>query len=241
MSLHAVVSPEARPSDVLSVRATPFTVLPEGALWQDDEKLLIVADLHLEKGSAYASRGRGLMPPYDTAATLALLSRLIARLNPRIVVALGDSFHDSRAGERIYASDIETLCALQKSRSWLWIAGNHDRDAPSCVEGDWQAEHRFRDLVLRHEPVAGASPGEIAGHLHPVAKIYARGAGVRRRCVATDGVRAVLPAFGVYTGGLNVCDRAFGRLFQPGTLWAWMLGSNGVYRMPEGRLAPDGY
>jgi DNA ligase-associated metallophosphoesterase len=240
MSLHAVVSPEARPSDVLLVRATPFTVMAEGALWQDDEKMLIVADLHLEKGSAYAARGRGLMPPYDTAATLALLSRLIARLNPRTVVALGDSFHDSRAGERIDVADVETLCALQKSRSWLWVAGNHDPEPPCCVEGDWQAEMRFRDVLLRHEPVAGASPGEIAGHLHPVAKIYARGAGVRRRCVATDGVRAVLPAFGVYTGGLNVCDRVFGKLFRPGTLCAWMLGSNGVYRMPESRLAPDG-
>jgi uncharacterized protein len=241
MSLHAVVSPEARPSDVLLVRSTPFTVLPEGALWQDDEKMLIVADLHLEKGSAYASRGRGLMPPYDTAATLALLGRLIARLNPRMVVALGDSFHDSRAGERIYTADVETLCNLQKSRDWLWIAGNHDPEPPTCVEGDWQAEHKFRDVVLRHEPIAGISPGEIAGHLHPVAKIYARGAGVRRRCVATDGVRAVLPAFGVYAGGLNVCDHAFSKLFRPGTLFAWMLGSNGVYRMPESRLAPDGY
>jgi DNA ligase-associated metallophosphoesterase len=241
MTLHAVVSPEARISDVLLIRGTPFTVLPEGALWHDEERMLIVADLHLEKGSAYAARGRGLMPPYDTAATLALLGRLISRFDPLTVVALGDSFHDSWAGERIDEKDVETLCALQKSRDWLWIAGNHDPEPPSCVEGDWLTEYRMKDVVLRHEPTAGVAPGEIAGHLHPVAKIYARGAGVRRRCVATDGVRAVLPAFGVYTGGLNVCDLAFGKLFRPGTLWAWMLGANGVYRMPESRLAPDGH
>ncbi len=241
MSLHAVASPEARISDVLLIRSTPFTVMPEGALWQEDERMLIVADLHLEKGSAYASRGRGLMPPYDTAATLALLGRLISRLNPRAVVALGDSFHDGKAGERIYSTDVEKLCALQKSRTWMWIAGNHDPEPPSCVEGEWHAEYRLNDVVLRHEPTVGLAPGEIAGHLHPVAKIYARGASVRRRCVATDGNRAVLPAFGVYTGGLNVCDLAFGKLFSPGTLFAWMLGTNGVYRMPESRLAPDGH
>jgi metallophosphoesterase superfamily enzyme len=155
------------------------------------------------------------------------------------VVALGDSFHDSRAGERIHAKDAESLCALQQGRDWLWVAGNHDPEPPSCVEGEWLAEYRFGNTVLRHEPSAEASPGEIAGHLHPVAKIVVRGESVRRRCVASDGARAVLPAFGVYAGGLNVLDRAFSKLFAADALCAWMLGSSGVYRMPENRLVPD--
>jgi uncharacterized protein len=181
------------------------------------------------------------MPPYDTAATLALLGRLIARLKPRCVAALGDSFHDSRAGERIHSGDIATLCDLQRGRSWLWIAGNHDPDPPSCVSGDWLPHLALGNIVLRHEPSRGITEGEIAGHLHPVAKIRVRGSGVRRRCVATDGERAVLPAFGVYAGGLNVCDRAFTGLFRPGKLCAWMLGNSGVYRMPADRLVPDGH
>ena len=57
------------------------------------ERLLTVADLHLEKGSAFAARGV-LLPPYDTAATLGRLAHLIERYDPRVVVALGDSFHD---------------------------------------------------------------------------------------------------------------------------------------------------
>jgi hypothetical protein len=54
------------------------------------------SDLHLEKGSSYAARGQ-LIPPYDTAATLARLAAAIARRNPATVIALGDSFHDQNA------------------------------------------------------------------------------------------------------------------------------------------------
>lgn len=227
-------------TDSLDIAGTRFTVLPEGGLWQADEGMLIVADLHLEKGSAFAERGRGFLPPYDTAATLALLGKLISRLQPRTVVALGDSFHDKRAGDRIRPEDVAVLCGLQRGRDWLWIAGNHDPEPPSCVSGDWLAELALNGIMLRHEPGAGVVAGEIAGHLHPVAKIRVKGARVRRRCVATDGHRAILPAFGVYAGGLNVRDRAFGGLFHPGTLCAWMLGNSGVYRMPADRLVPDG-
>jgi DNA ligase-associated metallophosphoesterase len=223
----------------LSLHGTMFSVLPEGGLWHEGERMLVVADLHLEKGSAYAERGRGLLPPYDTAATLALLGKLVARLEPKCVVALGDSFHDSRAGERIHERDVEALCALQRGRDWIWVAGNHDPEPPSCVEGEWLSEYRLGSIVLRHEPSAENAQGEIAGHLHPVAKIVVRGESVRRRCVASDGVRAVLPAFGVYAGGLNVLDRAFSKLFAADALFAWMLGTSGVYRMPESRLVPD--
>ncbi|MGQ4275147.1 ligase-associated DNA damage response endonuclease PdeM [Terrihabitans sp. B22-R8] len=226
-------------TDELDIAGTTFNVLPEGGLWHADERTLIVADLHLEKGSAFAQRGRGFLPPYDTAATLAMLGKLMSRLQPKRVVALGDSFHDSRAGERIRGEDVATLCGLQVGRDWLWIAGNHDPEPPSCAQGEWLTEMRLSNVTLRHEPAVGAADGEIAGHLHPVAKIRVRGSSVRRRCVATDGRRAILPAFGVYAGGLNVRDRAFGGLFRPGELCAWMLGKSSVYRMPAEKLVPD--
>ena len=59
----------------------------------EDERILLVADLHLEKGSAFAKR-RMMLPPYDTAETLRRLAAVIERYAPRRVVALGDSFHD---------------------------------------------------------------------------------------------------------------------------------------------------
>ena len=41
-----------------------------GALFWEEQSLLVVSDLHLEKGSSFAARGV-LLPPYDTVATLA--------------------------------------------------------------------------------------------------------------------------------------------------------------------------
>ena len=89
----------------------------------------MVADLHLEKGSAFATRGV-LLPPYDTAATLARLARLVEHYAPRIVIALGDSFHDDRGPLRMSDLDRIKLKGLQRGRDWVWIAGNHDPDLP---------------------------------------------------------------------------------------------------------------
>ncbi|MGB6795758.1 MAG: ligase-associated DNA damage response endonuclease PdeM, partial [Xanthobacteraceae bacterium] len=180
---------------------------PAGALYWPEEKLLVAADLHLEKGSAYAARGV-LLPPYDTAATLARLARLIERYAPRLVVALGDSFHDGRGPARMVDNSRGALTALQRGRDWVWLAGNHDPDPADNIGGRFADVLALGGLTLRHEPSVDASDGEIAGHLHPLACIVQRGRALRRRCFASDGHRLVMPAFGAYAGGLNVRHRA---------------------------------
>src|SRR5438128_12436748 len=96
-----------------------------GALFWEERSLLVVSDLHLEKGSSFATRGV-LLPPYDTVATLGRLAAAIARHDPRMVIALGDSFHDRDAYGRLSAPDRDTIAALQARRDWIWISGNHD-------------------------------------------------------------------------------------------------------------------
>ena len=112
---------------VITLAGVTLVADPAGALFWPDEKLLAVADLHLEKGSAFAARGV-LLPPYDTATTLARLARLIERYAPRLVIALGDSFHDGGGPARMHDVSRAALKALQRGRDWLWIAGNHDPD-----------------------------------------------------------------------------------------------------------------
>ncbi|TYR29411.1 ligase-associated DNA damage response endonuclease PdeM [Mesorhizobium microcysteis] len=208
---------------------------PRGALFFPDSRVLVVSDLHLEKGSAYARRGQ-LLPPYDTGATLDLLAAVIAEHRPATIISLGDSFHDGWGAERMPQSYRERLLALMTGREWIWVAGNHDPDAPVGLPGMVAGEIALGRLRFRHEPLTGAEPGEIAGHLHPGAVIVQRGRAVRRRCFATDGERLVMPAFGAYTGTLNVLDRAYRGLFRWETFFAHMLGADRVYAMAHRRL-----
>ncbi len=211
---------------------------PAGALYWPDEGLLAVADLHLEKGSAFAARGV-LLPPYDTAATLARLGRLIARYAPRLVIALGDSFHDGGSAARMAESDRAALSALQRGRDWLWISGNHDPAPATGVGGRFADLLALGPLTFRHEPSVGASDGEIAGHLHPQAHVARRGRAVSRRCFAANAQRLVMPAFGSYTGGLNVRDRAIATLFGTLDFTAHMLGDSRLYAVTAARCLPD--
>ncbi len=207
---------------------------PSGALFLPADQLLIVSDLHLEKGSSYARRG-SFLPPYDTFATIKRLSAVIGRYRPQAVVSLGDSFHDRGGAGRLPDPIRQHLIALMKGREWYWVAGNHDPAPPEGLPGSWVSELALSSLILRHEPALGAK-GEIAGHLHPGARIVRRGRSVRRACFACDGTRLVMPAFGSLAGSLNVLDRAFAGLFQREQLTAYMLGQERVYPVAGGML-----
>jgi DNA ligase-associated metallophosphoesterase len=222
--------------DALGVGGAAFAADIAGAIYWPEQALLAVADLHLEKGSAFARRGV-LLPPYDTAQTLARLGALISHYAPRVVVALGDSFHDGGGPGRLPDTDRATLRSLQRGRDWIWIAGNHDPDPADNVGGRFLDVCHVGSVTFRHEPTGAA--GEIAGHLHPVARVSGRGRTVSRRCFASDGERMVMPAFGAYTGGLNVRDRAFARVFETLSFRAHMLGMRRVYAVAAGRCLPD--
>ena len=184
-----------------------------GALWLGAERALVVADLHLEKGSAYAARGQ-LLPPYDTRETLARLTAEAARLRPRTIVLLGDTLHDKTAEDRLDAEDARSLGALAAVAELVWIVGNHDADGPKGLPGQAAASLDIAGLTLVHEPAPAPRWGEVAGHLHPCARVKARGEGTRRRCFVSDGERLVMPAFGSFTGGLSIRDAAFTNLFR---------------------------
>jgi uncharacterized protein len=202
-----------------------------GALIWPEERVVVVSDLHLEKGSSFAMRGT-LLPPYDTAATLAQLAAVIARYNPRMVISLGDSFHDGEAHDRLSDVDRASLAAMQTDRDWIWIAGNHDPDLPR-LGGTVAAQMTLGSICFRHEPTG--ADGEIAGHLHPYARVQTRARAVSRRCFAADGQRMIMPAFGAYTGGLNIRDAAFAAVLRMKELTAHLLGDGRVHAFPAGR------
>ena len=220
-----------------SLGAAEVLLRSSGALWLAAERALVVADLHLEKGSSYAARGQ-LLPPYDTRETLTRLAAEIEGLAPATVILLGDTFHDRRSEARLAAADAETLRELARGRTLVWVIGNHDADGPRELPGEVAAELELCGLTLRHEPRAGLQPGEVSGHLHPAARVKATRGSVRRRCFVTDAERLILPAFGAYAGGLNVRHATFAGLFARPPLTA-ALGFGRVHAVGWRSLVGD--
>ena len=207
-----------------------------GVLYWPERAMLIVADLHLEKGSSYG-RSRQFLPPYDTQATLAALARVVEAFHPRRIVCLGDSFHDREAAARLAPDDRSRLAALAAGRDWVWLLGNHDPSPPEDVPGDVAEELVEGPLVLRHEAIAERPDGELSGHFHPKAAIRTRARRVAARCFISDGRRLILPSFGAYTGGLCVTNPAIANLFGRGA-HVLVLGGEKLHRFPVSALTP---
>lgn len=205
-----------------------------GALFVPEFNALLVADLHLEKGTSLARRGVHL-PPYDTRESLLQLTAALEATRPQRLIFLGDSFHDQGARERIDATDLALLRSITARVETVWITGNHDPAPPQDVGGIIIEEMVLGPVTLRHQPrTLRAGEAEISGHLHPAAAIHARGHRIRCRCFIADARRLIMPAFGSYTGALSVRSEAFDGLF--GDFHVWMIGDKAVHRFPASQV-----
>jgi uncharacterized protein len=209
-----------------------------GALYVPTLKTLLIADLHLEQGAAMARRGVHL-PPYDTVETLEALEQVIAECAPEKLYLLGDSFHDAAGHLLIDEREATRLTRITQEVPTIWISGNHDPDPKTGLGGEHVDEIRLLDgITLRHEPRRNLKNAfEISGHLHPGCAIEQRGIHVRGKCFASDGQRLILPAFGRYTGALNIKSGAYDGLFNPAETQVWMLGETRIHNFPYKRLS----
>jgi DNA ligase-associated metallophosphoesterase len=228
----------AHQSALLSIGDLRLTPDISGVLHEPNEKILIVSDLHLEKASSLARRG-SLLPPYDTLDTLRRLSLAIDRLRPQTIISLGDTWHDTHGPSRMSDYNATLFATLRKNMDWIFITGNHDPDPPRFSSARVMNEIEIGGVYFRHEPKAKITEPEIAGHLHPAAKIRAKGRSVRRKCFISDSMRCVLPAFGSLTGGLNVLDKAFDPLFPEQKFLTHIVSSDQLFTVGPHSLISD--
>src|SRR5207237_3311756 len=179
-----------------------LTALPQGALFWPARRALLVADLHLEKASWFAKSGQ-MLPPYDSIATLADLTAIVAATDAAEIWCLGDSFHDSAGCDRLPAEARALLTALTANTRWTWITGNHDPGIADHCGGEIVEEAEVDGLLLRHDADPNEPRPELSGHFHPKLRIHLRGRLVSRRCFVATGTKLILPAFGALTGGLD--------------------------------------
>ena len=177
-------------------------LMPSGALFWPARKTLAVSDLHFGKSERLARRGGSLLPPYETQATLEKLDRDLEYTRADSVICLGDSFDDLAALDGMEESARLWLARLMAGKDWTWITGNHD-PGPIEIGGTHRADLKVYPFTFRHIAQAGEK-AEISGHYHPKARL----AGQTKSCFLADANRLVMPAYGVYTGGLRAHDAA---------------------------------
>lgn len=181
------------------------------AAFLPEHNTLLVADLHFEKGSYLQAIGGAPLPTYDTPDTLERLSALIDFFKPHHVAALGDSFHDVHAGERMNADELAAMNDLvARVDRFTWILGNHDPDIPIDLVGDREDHLECGAFLLTHHPTDSLQTDgvNVCGHLHPKVRIPTRRSSVPAPCWAVSRERIIMPSFGTFTGGLDVRDPA---------------------------------
>jgi DNA ligase-associated metallophosphoesterase len=211
-------------------RGHRLDLLAERAVWDPQQRTLLVADLHLGKAEVFQAHGVAL-PSDGDAANLNALLELAQRLRPAQVLVLGDLIH-GRLG--ITAELRQKLMALPELLGCplRLIDGNHERGSwleglrrePSCALGP---------LWLSHGPEPRPGHLNLCGHLHPVAVVGHGADRLRLPCFAyrrggdrgsrgPNGEQLVLPAFGYLTGG-HPCSEADGLwLVAEGNVVPWL-------------------
>lgn len=177
------------------------------ALYWPRESALLVADLHLEKGSWYAERGQ-MLPPYDSRETLERIADAVKATGARRVITLGDNFHDDAGVHRLDDYARGMLESLTRALDWVWITGNHDEKMPRSFGAQVVEEMELGGIVLRHIARRGETRPELSGHFHPKLRVTVRARRIARPCAVLGrapgrGDRMILPAFGAYTGGMD--------------------------------------
>jgi uncharacterized protein len=211
-----------------------FVIAADAALFWPDRKALLVADLHLEKGSSFAAHTGQMLPPYDSIDTLRALSVCIEQFRPETVYCLGDNYHDDGGEARLSMAARTLLTDLTGRLDWNWIVGNHDPALQALWGGRLVNEVQIAGIVLRHEADPNCKTAEITGHFHPKLRIRQTGRNIARRCFVANHRKLIMPAFGAFTGGLDAghdaIKLAMGHENDPAT--AMLAVDNRILRFP---------
>ena len=184
-----------------------------GALLWEQEKILIVSDLHFEKGSSFLKFGTYL-PPFDTQETLEKLTTTLNAHKVETIIFLGDVYHDTGALSRMNVKTRDIWQNILNNHHIVWVEGNHDPNtAPKGIE--CLKEHNHQDIIFRHIAQNNAQDFEISGHYHPAVTFTYKGQKLRKPCFIKSKNKMILPAYGTYTGGLDITDKIYKDIFNP--------------------------
>lgn len=200
-------------------------LLADKAIYYPAERALLIADAHFGKAAAYRKLGQPV-PHGTTESNLHRLDALLDAWPCDRLIFLGDFLHAPESHAAGTLSALAKWRARHADLSITLIRGNHDKragDPPERLEIEVVTEPLLAGpYALQHEPDPHPTHHVLAGHVHPAYRLYGMGRQrLRLPCFYVQQKVSLLPAFGAFTGGMNI-ERAHGsRVFVVGDGAIW--------------------
>mgnify|MGYP001954784029 CR=1 FL=1 len=168
-------------------------------IWKE-QKMLILADLHLGKITHFRKQGIPL-PKEVEKDNFDRFSYLILNHNVDSILILGDLFHSE------YNSEWEaflTFLSRFPNKKFILVKGNHDILGASNYITDNLEVHKEcyinGPFHFTHHP-EDHNLYNVCGHIHPAVKLKGKGLQrLRLPCFFFGLNQAIIPAFGSFTG-----------------------------------------
>ncbi|MFN3951059.1 MAG: ligase-associated DNA damage response endonuclease PdeM [Thermaurantimonas sp.] len=178
-----------------------FKLLNERALFWPDQRMLIIADAHFGKISHFRKSGASI-PVAAIEKQFYRFNGLLKTLLPKKVVFLGDLFHSE------YNMEWDFLTRVLQNypvMDFILVQGNHDiLNKKFYQSADLKVTDvlEIENLLFSHDEIPiGGEQFLICGHLHPGFTLGGKGRQrIKLPCLWKSGNKAVLPAYGEFTG-----------------------------------------
>lgn len=212
----------------IELENTELWLLADKAIYWPEQQALLIADIHVGKAAAYRRLGQPV-PHGTTQANLQRLDSLLARYRCSQLIFLGDFLHAPESQTPATLDQLHDWRARHPGLAITLIRGNHDRragDPPATLNMTVVPEPLLLGpFALQHEPEAHPTHHVLAGHLHPAFRLRGRGRqSLRLPCFCIGAQLSLLPAFGSFTGMMEVDADPGRRLFVVGDDSVWRVG-----------------
>jgi len=211
---------------VINFNNHEFKINNDCILFWLEKKIAILSDLHLEKGSSFASSGQ-FIPPFDSEETLNKLINFLKIHEVQTIVLLGDTFHDGGALNRMSSKVKLIFDSLVENYEIVFVLGNHENKMKSPYIKFYE-RYIVDDIHFLHEAVL-EKKYQISGHFHPVASLKINSKKITEKCLIHSENHIIMPAFGEFTGGLNINNSVF-KPFLNRNYYIYFLTKKSVYK-----------
>jgi DNA ligase-associated metallophosphoesterase len=176
-----------------------FVLDSSGALYWQDKKTLLVADVHLGKVSHFRKNGVAV-PRKAEGVFYQKIAAVLQQYAVTRIVFLGDLFHSFQNNEWF----LFEAWVKKQTAELILVEGNHDviPKAKFHALGVQTVSHwKEGPFYFTHFPENQELYTVICGHLHPGIRLHGKGKQqLRLPCFYLQPKQLILPAFGSFTG-----------------------------------------